>query len=207
MRSLEGDTTSLALTAASGGTYTGRVTLAPGQKPSRCARAARWAVDVPAARGRHTGCRHAAGRESLGTSQPAQPAPAGPSAPVTPGAPRRSAPAHARWRAFTPAARLVIHGRVARAVGSLGVDEPVTLQSDGRRARRRGSRAGGQHACRHSQRQAADEHRRASLSGRWGAEPRILLPLAELARTGTDVIVDATAADGQRSSLRIHFRR
>jgi hypothetical protein len=34
-----------------------------------------------------------------------------------------------------------------------------------------------------------------------------LLPLAELARTGADVIVAATAADGQRSTLRIHFRR
>jgi hypothetical protein len=36
---------------------------------------------------------------------------------------------------------------------------------------------------------------------------RLLLPVRELARTGADVVVDAIAADGQRSTLRIHFRR
>jgi pimeloyl-ACP methyl ester carboxylesterase len=207
VRSLEGDTKSLALTAASGGNYTGRLTLAPGE----------YLVTVRASGsvGRSTFQRLVVGTPRAvtpptanpGTSQPAQPAPAGPSAPVTPGAPRRSAPVLTRGGgAFTPAARLVIHGRVARAVGSLSVDEPVTLQLTV------AGRAGAAHVLAGSALAGIRSGKLrtdivAHLSAGGAVQYRILLPLAELARTGADVIVAATAADGQRSTLRIHFRR
>jgi pimeloyl-ACP methyl ester carboxylesterase len=198
VRSLDGATQSLTLAAASDGNYTGRITLAPSE----------YLVTVRASGsvGRSTFQRlqvGAPGAAPPATNQPTRPTP---SAPVTPPSSRRGAPVLTRGGAFAPPTRLTIRGRVATAAGSLTVDEPVILQL--RVTGRKGSAhvlAGSALANVRSGKLRTNIV--AHLSAGGAVRYRILLPAAELARTGADVIVDAIAADGQRSTLRIHFRR